>query len=1481
MADGQADKILLRSGFESKKGNLQQSEPAFLTDSRKLAIGDGSPNPPTIPTTKSVGVINLSSADKYIFHGIEVDSINGIDIDKFTDIIDGINGSGQNIIYDQLANGVHVTVKSATTANPPSVPNAKDVYLVPNNPGGAWLGKAGLLAQKLGTDWVFTDAPVKTIVGVADTGTLLVKQSTGWENFFATVEEHLNHTSTDKAAHPAGVYALIQSIIGGGENGEVTPVKYTVSPTPPPNPNIKDYWWDSTRKVLCVWGDIGNAFNWIVVSGGGNGTVINGVASNADYLLPISWSYATENFSFETWTDDVRYNWRDFGTIAVTNATAGDDSLDLASTAGLKQGESYLIQSNGGDFLQAVEILSILSPTRVRLRTDLNIDVTASDGATLARSSFDIGDRFAQVKNNDRMYTSFLTTLGADRRGYFVIRRTALGTGVFSVSYRYAGTSGSANWTDAALVKNVAIGKEYRDEFYEIPAGGNIQFQINYKNTNTSFKETIFHMGLTPRTQAVDANRIYKPVNVAPADQATGVSKTPTLTGSLYRSIYGLTQNGAEFRIASDAKFTNIVVSSSTDFLASWVNQSGPTADARALVFLNNRKVVVVGLSGNIRISNDGGKTYPTTTTGVSGAVNGICYDSARVHIVAGALPYYSDDQAASFSAATTTDGFAGTLNAISNCPGGIIIAVGSNAEILRSTNNGQIYQKVAPDAAYAGTFTDIATDSYGNVIVCGTGGEIQTSSNRGSTFTKRTNAGNFNGAFNTVSMDDNGNAVVAGANGMIQVSSDRGATWTVVAADNSYSGTFYGSYYTNDYGILVGSSGEIQTTKNKGRSWVHRTNGNGSTGIFRAAAITPDNYALIVGDGGLTQYPLTLQAATSWTVPAGSDFLKDNGLYYWQHRYQDSAGFWSEWSDATLFVTTKANVNSIKQPINLAPADNYDNASLTPTLQSSAFSYSGDPDTHVASQWQVSTDPIFTTTNYDSGETSAALLTLLVPAPLTVGKFYWRVRHKGANAGWSSWSTVTSFRTNAKPNTPTVTQPANNSTLSPNSSFTLASTAFSSPVPGDTLALTNFDVAEDITFNKTLLKVSVADVQKLITPDMLNLGSNKNFYVRAQQKGNSSVDFSDFSPTVIFRTRAASPFGESVYIGPEPRLSAYDNRNTALYVDYDFQVPADVYSISVVLVGAGSGPLSPNNQGEDTTPPYWGGAGGGLTYKNNIPVTPGQIIRIRLPRAGMYGNYSIVNYNNPRDPAYISMYVDALNNASAGVASFGDIISATSGAWALADRVTDPGNSSVTRGSNLVAINGKGGSGYGGDGGGNGGLPGGGDVIYGSGGLYYYSGGPGGAGGYAGNGGQGGPKWPGRNVLGGPNGTYDNGDTVNKGQDGAGGAGGGGGIGAGGVGLSGQSNNGLGSGQYAGTGAARKFLTAGQDGSFDKVRYVDNYNGWAFPDSPTQTGLLSIGNGGRWVNTSFYSYQLAGHGGRSACRIIWGDNRAFPSSAA
>ena len=102
-------------------------------------------------------------------------------------------------------------------------------------------------------------------------------------------------------------------------------------------------------------------------------------------------------------------------------------------------------------------------------------------------------------------------------------------------------------------------------------------------------------------------------------------------------------------------------------------------------------------------------------------------------------------------------------------------------------------------------------------------------------------------------------------------------------------------------------------------------------------------------------------------------------------------------------------------QPSNVSPANAATGVSLTPTLQSSAFSDPDVGDTQAASNWQVTTVPgDYSSTVLDSGTDNSNLVQITLSSGVLGSNttYYWHVRHQDNHADWSSWSSETSFVT-------------------------------------------------------------------------------------------------------------------------------------------------------------------------------------------------------------------------------------------------------------------------------------------------------------------------------------------------------------------------------------------------------------------------------------------------------------------------------------
>lgn len=302
--------------------------------------------------------------------------------------------------------------------------------------------------------------------------------------------------------------------------------------------------------------------------------------------------------------------------------------------------------------------------------------------------------------------------------------------------------------------------------------------------------------------------------------------------------------------------------------------------------------------------------------------------------------------------------------------------------------------------------------------------------------------------------------------------------------------------------------------------------------------------------------------------------------------------------------------------------------------------------------------------------------------------------------------------------------------------------------------------------------------------------------------------------------------------------LSSSDQRTYSTPGSYVWTVPSNVFSISVVCVGAGGSGGASYATSAPVYSPGGGGGGGGLSYVNSISVSPGQQFNVVVGAGGASVKRSTAN--------------TVRNGNNGGDSSFGDTIAIARGGAGGQGGYLNNAGAGGTGGTHT-------GSGGNGGNGGNGSY----SAILGGGG--------GGAGGYAGNGGNGG--------------THTGSATTGvAGSAGTGGAAGGGssgvqfstfrigGASGGGVGLLGQGDSGsqtdtpLDSNQTVFGGRAGSGGTNGFD-----LNAIQNTN----YGSPAP-GSVGGGGGGESLTGTVGS----GAGANGAVRIIWqGTRRFFPTT--
>ena len=309
---------------------------------------------------------------------------------------------------------------------------------------------------------------------------------------------------------------------------------------------------------------------------------------------------------------------------------------------------------------------------------------------------------------------------------------------------------------------------------------------------------------------------------------------------------------------------------------------------------------------------------------------------------------------------------------------------------------------------------------------------------------------------------------------------------------------------------------------------------------------------------------------------------------------------------NTTIIDITLANPSFIVKPTIASPANNSTEISQNFLIESTAFSAAGETDVHLSTDWQISTDPMFSSlllfTNNNTTAKVAWNATLL-PANTTL---YVRVRHKGVNLGLSEWSETSSFTTKtayvAKPN---ITSLTNNQT-NVDKDITLTSSVFNRQSGVGTHASTDWQLASDESFS-SIVTQSIDNATGLTSYDLTNLGVNTSFYVRVRYK-TSGGSYSEWSDGLRFTTKTTydtkpvkpsitSPINNASDLGPELTInsSAFSVvTGTETHVSSDWQVSTD----------AGFSTIVAQSLNDTNNKVSW--------YTNGIPVNSTLYLRVR-----------------------------------------------------------------------------------------------------------------------------------------------------------------------------------------------------------------------------------------------------------------------------
>jgi photosystem II stability/assembly factor-like uncharacterized protein len=523
-------------------------------------------------------------------------------------------------------------------------------------------------------------------------------------------------------------------------------------------------------------------------------------------------------------------------------------------------------------------------------------------------------------------------------------------------------------------------------------------------------------------------------------------------------------------------KFTTLFLVLITFFFTAFVNSqpygwytqtSGTTSNLNNVKFVNPSTGTIVGQSGKILKTTNGGANWVSQTSGTTNHLFGVYFVSVNTGWAIGDIGTILKTTDGGNSWVTQTSNSFYQLRQVTffNSNTGFIVAW--YGTILKTTNGGTNWFSLNTGTSnnllgisFANTTTGFAVGWYGTIIKTTNAGTNWTTLSSGTSST-----------LEDVTFFDTQTGLIVGENGRVQRTTNGGINWS---AQTSGTGNWISgitSPHTN-FATMVGELGIIRTTTDAGANWYSQISntGNWLSKIFYVDTLN----GWAVGDYGTIIHTTTggwllptapslsgvsnnatcvsLTAQLSWavvfppvctyrvqvslsntfnttvvdtsyilylnyTIPSSK--LNFNTTYYWRVVATNQVGI-GPWSSTRSFTTTRPTPVA---PALVSPANNSNISSLTPLLDWDSVSSSS------SFRIRVSVDSTFATTAIDTSNLNVSKYQVPAGKLQSGNRYYWRVNASNP-CQTSSWSQIWNFQIYSIPLAPTLVFPANNSNI-------------------------------------------------------------------------------------------------------------------------------------------------------------------------------------------------------------------------------------------------------------------------------------------------------------------------------------------------------------------------------------------------------------------------------------------------------------------
>lgn len=294
-------------------------------------------------------------------------------------------------------------------------------------------------------------------------------------------------------------------------------------------------------------------------------------AVSVQQAVSLDWLYRGNKIAFELWRPG--YTLIDTADIAIVQGVSGDDSIDVASTTNIRTNEYYVVTDDAGaDFL--ILVTEKLSAQRIRISENLSRNLGAG---FISRCSLVRNELHQAIGAIGNIWLSKVVNVEDDATGGAVVIRRTLNSGDARLYFRDATTTSwtEVQWSQRRQGDDIPAG--FADYEYVVPFQGEATLRVDIAVEDI----TILHIVALSEPTGLGgfinpAMAPTTPVMSEPADAATGVTETPTISIAAYASPGDTAQQSIQFQIATVDTFATVLYD--TGYLAAALSHTVPAS---------------------------------------------------------------------------------------------------------------------------------------------------------------------------------------------------------------------------------------------------------------------------------------------------------------------------------------------------------------------------------------------------------------------------------------------------------------------------------------------------------------------------------------------------------------------------------------------------------------------------------------------------------------------------------------------------------------------------------------------------------------------------------------------------------------------------------------------------------------------------------------------------------------------------------------